>query len=339
VSEIRQDRTTGVRVLIAPERRGRPFDRISAPARERPRRPGDAVCPFCPGNEKELSEILDSLATDEPPHWRVRAVSNKYPAVRPETPPLSAGDSFHTAVAGRGRHEVIIETPQHDVDIDGYPDAQLEALSRFYVRRFKSFLEAPETASAILFRNRGADAGASIAHAHSQLIGLPVLPTRLERTAEWGRAYHARHGQCVVCDEIRFEIENGSRIVHDAEDFLSFVPFAAEGPFEIRIAPKRHQALFSDMESEETAAFGRALRAAVARIKTVLGNAPYNFVVQSGGRADRGSAFRHWVLRILPVLLTPGGFELGSGMAVNTSAPEADAQVLRAAGPPGAGDA
>src|SRR5262249_5910486 len=71
--------------------------RILAPDREqRPNAWRDGIdrCPFCPGHE---SDTPPEIWRDGTP-WRVRVFPNKYPAT--------------------GRHEVIVETPDHHASFD-----------------------------------------------------------------------------------------------------------------------------------------------------------------------------------------------------------------------------
>jgi UDPglucose--hexose-1-phosphate uridylyltransferase len=37
----------------------------------------------------------------------------------------------------------------------------------------------------------------------------------------------------------------------------------------------------------------------------------------------------HWRLRIVPSVVTPGGFEIGGGLPINPSSPEGDTEALR----------
>ena len=76
----------------------------------------------------------------------------------------------------------------------------------------------------------------------------------------------------------------------------------------------------------ETLRLEQSGRAIVARFD----DPPYNFIIESAGRAALGAPHVHWRLRIMPELVTAGGFEIGTGMAINPSSPEQDAEALRA---------
>ena len=84
MSELRQDRTTGVWVIIAPERGRRP-QRRSESARDRHHTLSfDPAYPFCPGNKSMLPSLIEETPVDKSPGWQVRVVPNKYPVSRPE---------------------------------------------------------------------------------------------------------------------------------------------------------------------------------------------------------------------------------------------------------------
>ena len=64
---------------------------------------------------------------------------------------------------------------------------------------------------------------------------------------------------------------------------------------------------------------------------TVLPGASYNFVIRSPAGPAPPSDSYHWHLDLVPRLVRPDGFDLGSGYAVNTVLPEVAAGALREA--------
>ncbi len=329
MSELRQDRTTGAWVIIAPERRDRPQRRIETARATQPRPGFDLHCPFCPGNEAMLPGILEEVPVDRAPGWQVRVVPNKYPVLRADTamaqPPRHGG----VAMAGYGHHDVVIESPRHDADLASMSDGEIEAVLAAYHRRFVWLSEQPRIQRVILFRNYGPTRGASLAHPHAQLVALAMTPPDLQAHAARARSWHEHHGQCDLCDEMALERADGRRVVEETESFTALVPFAATCPFEVWLVPRRHQASFAEIERGELGEMGLFLRDVLCRLKSVLGDPPYNFVVDSAGPMELGRPDLHWRVRIAPGLATPGGFELATGMSINPSSPEGDAHALR----------
>jgi UDPglucose--hexose-1-phosphate uridylyltransferase len=331
MSELRQDRTSGRWVIIAPKRAQRPGallrggeSAIVAP--ERPR--CDPNCPFCPGHENRLPGIVAETRIDRAPGWSVRVVPNKFPALQAD-PKVESSDR-HSVAEGYGFHEVIIENPRHDADLVSMAGFEIEAVVSAYRDRSRQLLGQPGIEAVVLFRNHGSRGGASQPHPHAQVLALGAVPSRLAARADWSERYYRANASCPTCDEIKIERELKKRVVEDGRDFIVLVPFAAEHPCETWIVPKRHQASFSDLADPQCRELGRALRRALYRLRCARDDPPYNFVIDSAARSRLKSPCVHWRLRIAPDLATAGGFELGAGMAINPSRPEDDAALLRA---------
>ena len=332
MSELRQDGTNGAWVVIAPERGRRPRPRNHGDAAAGPAPPFDASCPFCPGNERLLPGIIEEVASGNPLGWRLRVVPNKYPALRPEAGLAPLVGRTGVAVPGHGHHEVIIETPRHDADLATVPDSDLSAVVRCYRRRFVELSARPGIKSVVVFRNRGAGGGASLAHPHSQVIATGMVSPRLFAATAWARSRGAGLDRCAVCEVLERELDDGRRIVEATDRFVVIVPFAAASPFEQWIVPRRHQASFAQIDEGELAAFDHLLQRALRRLGRALNDPAYNYAIELGVASDTLSPFVHWRLRIVPDLVTPGGFELGTGLPINPALPEDNASLLRATG-------
>ena len=319
--------TTGAWVLIAPERARR-----APQGRYPPRRPipaFDPACPFCPGNEHLLPGIVSEVAAEAAPGWHIRVALNKYPAVREDLSRMTEADA--QTIEGYGAHLVIIETPRHDADFDTLADEDIALVLGVYRTQFIELAKRPGTESVILFRNRGVPSGASVQHPHAQIISLPKRAPQIARSQDWARDEYERHGRCPTCSLIRSELQDRHRVVEATSHFVALVPFAAASPFEVHILPVRHVPSFAQVDRHELADLAALLRRVLQGLKQVLGDAPYNWVIDSATMREEGSPFLHWRMRILPALVTPGGFELGAGLPINPSMPEEDAQALRLA--------
>jgi UDPglucose--hexose-1-phosphate uridylyltransferase len=234
-------------------------------------------------------------------------------------------------MAAHGHHEVVIESPRHDLDPASMSKHDVGVLIAVYRQRYSELIARPGIATVILFRNHGAAGGASLAHPHSQLVALGTSPQRLRSIADWMQRGMKKSGRCVTCDELAHEATDGRRIVDDTPDFLVLVPFAATTPFEIWLVPKRHQPSFIQIGDGECAELGRLLRNALRRLKSVHGNPPYNLILESFDDLARDAPHAHWRLRVEPDLVVRGGFEVGTGLPINPSSPEQDAASLRSA--------
>lgn len=349
MSELRRNPLTGEWVIVAPERGRRPHRvgeaRIKAPGpARRPERDGD--CPFCPGNEGMLPGIAAQLppAAELPPGadgWQVRVVPNKFPAVEPVDTGGGAGKlsesvsepgspgraALEETLPGRGRHEVIVEGPRHDLDLTSLPEETVVAVLEAYRWRLLAARELPGVRHVVVFRNHGEEAGTSLLHPHSQLVALPVVPEAAARRKQQARAHYSATGRCLLCRLVERERTLGRRLVFAGAGFAALVPFAAGVPCETWIVPWRHGPDFAATSAEELRQLASCLRRVLRALKAGLGDPDYNYVLHTF--AAEADPALHWLLRIRPRTVTPAGFEVGSGISINPSSPEEDAALLR----------
>lgn len=329
MSEIRQNRLTGEWVIIAPERakRGgnltRPTDRPEIPAFV-------AACPFCPGNEAAADEERYRVAGDDD-RWALRSIVNKFSVLSPTGEVALPGGQARgdESVNGVGLHEVLIESPQHHLTTALYPVEHVQRIIEAYRHRFQAFYADPRVRHVIVFKNHGADAGASQQHPHSQIVGTPIVPGQIVERLERSRRFFAETGRCLACTLIAEERDDACRVIAENADFLAFIPFAALSPYHLWIFPKTHRACFSDQPLETLPALAEIVRTVLARVYGLLENPPFNLVLRSLGPAEKDESHFHWYISIVPRVNKVAGFELGTGMYVNPSSPEERAQVLR----------
>jgi UDPglucose--hexose-1-phosphate uridylyltransferase len=330
MSELRRDPMTDRWVIIAPERGQR--SRQGSFQLERPRAhalPFDAACPFCPGNESQLPAIIAEMPSTQAPGWRTRVVPNKFPAVSQDGTYTKQKCALYQTVAGRGNHEVVIESPRHDHDLTTMSEGHVRDVLATCRSRYEALIADSAVASVIVFRNRGKIAGASLPHPHAQLIALNTIAPLVQARQMAMLNYYQKENRCILCDIITHERDSGSRVVNEDDAFLTIVPFAAHAPCEMWLLPKHHQPDFGDLSDNEIELLAIALRDALARLSVALDDPAYNYVIDSAAKGASGIPALHWHLRILPQVTVPAGFELGSGLAINPSLPEEDAAVLR----------
>jgi len=327
-SEYRQNRLTGEWVIFAPSRRKRPKDFImekQAPVQSA----YDSGCPFCPGNEERLSEIVFESASDNDFGWSSRAVYNKFPALNPEGETIRSWDGMHLGANGFGSHLVLVETPRHDLQMDKMTRSELETVIETY-RNCYAFLEAdPKVMMVMIFKNYGASAGASLFHPHSQLVASGIVPKYIRDREREAQKYFDEMGHCLLCDLLAFELVARERVVYSNAGFVCFVPYAAESPFELWIASHRHMADFQDIRHDEVKDLADVLQWSLKTIADKLNSPDYNMTINSCTRYKSNEPQLHWYIRIVPRLTTRAGFEIGTGMSINPSLPEADAEFLR----------
>jgi UDPglucose--hexose-1-phosphate uridylyltransferase len=325
--EVRLNQITGEWVIIATERARRPEE--FAQVRERRALPKfSPTCPFCPGHD-EMTPGVTFEVTDGAGGWLVRSVPNKYSALLPDGDTDRHDLGLKTFLSGVGRHEVIIETPAHDVPPALLPLGTLQHVLAAYRHRFAAFYADPRVEHVIIFKNHGEAAGTSLEHPHSQIVGMPVVPGQVRRRIEEALRYYGDLGACLYCRLLGEELADGVRVVAENASFVAFVPYAALSPFHLWIFPRRHSADFGAIRDSELADLAAVLRDTLRRLHFGLDDPAYNVVIRSLSPEEGAVKYFHWYLSLVPRVSKAAGFELGTGMFINTALPEASAAFLR----------
>ena len=329
MSEIRLNRLTGEWVIIAPERAKRGTNLVgpAAPA-EVPEYV--ATCPFCPGNEINTTDE-GYRVDDDAGHWLIRSVANRFSVLSSSGEvdcPDGTGRTAET-VNGIGLHEVIVDSPHHHLSPGLFTVEHVQRILAAYRHRLRAFYADPRVRHVIIFKNHGADAGASQQHPHSQIVGIPIVPGQVVDRLARAQRFFAETGQCLACTLIAQEQKHACRIVAENEHFVAFIPYAALSPYHLWIFPKVHEPCFADQPDDTFRPLAELLRSILAKIYGLLVNPPFNLVVRSLGPQETDAAHFHWYISVVPRVVKTAGFELGTGMYVNPSLPEVSAQALR----------
>lgn len=335
-NELRKDYLLDRWVVYAPGRAKRPADFIVSRSKAETK-----ICSFCPGNENltppakllyvlEENKILRSRDVDEKRRsdWSVRCIPNLYPAFQ------SIGTAEWGKEQGRfpymkskavGVHEIIIESPDHE----GHPhlaeDKQIALWLQAAIERVGK-LNA-KWANVALFRNHGREAGASIAHAHSQIIATPLVPSRIDDERKAMRKFHDETGHCAICKISSAEAKT-ERCIVNGENFTVITPWASIFPFEFWIIPRRHTRTVVDLTLDEVRSLARTIKISFRALANLLSDPPYNMIFHSSPSKSPSSF--HWHIEVYPKLNVHAGFELGTGMYINTQTPESSAEALMA---------
>ena len=174
-SEMRHDPVTGRWVIYALSRRKRPVDIARSHRRSRSVPAFDAHCPFCPGNEDFLPEVIVEFGGKDSPR-ALKVVRNKYPALTPDGSLERSRQGIYLRMEGCGYHEVVIETPVHNRQIPFMSGEEMEMVIEAYHRRYLDLMEDGRIMLIGIFRNYGPRAGASLIHPHSQIIATSLVP-------------------------------------------------------------------------------------------------------------------------------------------------------------------
>jgi UDPglucose--hexose-1-phosphate uridylyltransferase len=337
-NELRKDYLLNRWVVIATERGRRPTDF----AKPKTQPVNNSVCPLCAGNEhmtppavllylKSNGDIVKDKDTEKLRHknWLIRCIPNLYPAFSPPQNPADAAhvmksDSYGSAI---GHHEVIIESPNHDEHPADAEPPQLKHLINAYVDRLRDLSAKPYVRYVSIFRNYGKEAGASLTHAHSQIIATPIIPRTIAEEVAASKTFHGEHGKCVFCDLIEKEKQT-PRLVLENSGFVVFTPYASVHPMEFWIVPKKHDMNLLNMSRAEAEGFAQTLKTSLKGLKALVNDPPYNYGIHLSIDKNDADCY-HWHLEVYPQLSIWAGFEKSTGMYINTVMPENAAAELK----------
>jgi UDPglucose--hexose-1-phosphate uridylyltransferase len=326
--ELRKDPIIGRWVIIATERGKRPHDFV---VEEEVVKGG--FCPFCPGNEHttppEIFAFRDPGTQPNTPGWQLRVVNNKFPALILQGEPDRQGEGMFDKMNGIGTHEVIIESPDHRLNLATLPVDHFVLVLQAYRERIRSLAQDPRMRYVLVFKNQGRAAGASLEHSHSQLISLPIVPELVMEELNGSKFYYNWKERCVFCDMIRQELQQGSRLVEENDEFVALCPFAPRSPFEVWILPKTHHSSYVELQEDSLAQLAAIFSTTLKRLHLALRNAPYNFILHTAPVREPAIPYYHWHFEIMPKLTLMAGFEWGSGFFINPTPPEDAATYLR----------
>jgi UDPglucose--hexose-1-phosphate uridylyltransferase len=326
--ELRKDPVTGRWVIIAPDRAKRPMD-----YQHELKLVEGRFDPFAEGNESatppEIIAYRNYGSQPNGPGWRVRVVPNKFPALQVEGDLQKRGDGIYDLMNGIGAHEVIIECPHYETNMSRLPVEMIREVLYAYRDRLADLKKDRRLVHGLIFKNKGAMAGASLDHSHSQLIVTSVVPITVWEEMTGALEFYNYRGRCIYEDMIRQELKDGSRIVHDTPEFLVFCPYAARFPFETWIVPKRHGSHYEAIQRHQVEDLAGVFKTTLAKLELALDDPPYNYVLHTAPFDTPDLPHYRWHFELFPRLTRVAGFEWGSGFYINPVAPEEAAAFLR----------
>jgi len=195
-------------------------------------------------------------------------------------------------------HELVLNSPDHHISFDEFSVDQINLIFQAYKHRFN---EHHHKGQVYIFHNHGQKAGESIPHSHTQVA---VVPEK------------------VYLDLPRLQnVSEDEKSAVESKHFFVFCPHFSVWPDEVWIAPKRKGLLFGEINKDEiddlSGVFSTLIKIMTARHG---GEFPYNFYIYPGG---------DWYMRLIPREKVTGGFEVGTGVFVNTQNPQETMEFLK----------
>jgi UDPglucose--hexose-1-phosphate uridylyltransferase len=327
LTELRQDLVTGDWVVIATGRAKRPED-FAVQKRAVVEEDPDKPCFFCyPEETGQEKDILIYKKADG--DWSLRVFPNKYPAFSRSRAPKHFEEGPYFGMDGTGYHELII-TRDHHKQIAMLDPIEVAEIIDAYQDRYIDLMSKKSVNYIEIFHNHGKEAGASIAHPHSQLMAIPVISPYVKGELDGAESYWKTNKDCVYCAMVEWEANHEKRVIFENNNFIAFCPYSSRAAFEVWVMPKKHKPYFERILDKEKIELAEALQISIEKIYKALGDPAYNFYLHTSPCDGKDYPHYHWHIEILPRTGIWAGFELSTGIEISTIQPEAAAEYLKA---------
>ena len=294
-------------------------------------------CPFCPAQANSGPAIL-SVPPEGP--WQVRVVPHAGPLYELEGEVGRRADGIYDRMGAVGAHEVVVETPDHELKMSHLSDPQIDTVLKVYGQRILDLKRDMRFKYVTVSKDQGPLSGTDWTHSHSQVMATTFVPRRILYELRASRVWFTEKERCVFCDIVHQEEKRGKRIVDTQGEYVALCPFASRVPYETWILRRKTQPPVRTTEARiKSHAFGRAGRPGFASVERlaegyhmVLHTAP-NTASTKGDLADYWTTIAddyHWHMEILPLLASrPKSYNLKE-IYLNPLEPELAAERLRA---------
>ena len=244
---------TGEWIKVSPHRTKRPWNgQVEKPQAERlPER--DPACYLCPGNGRAGGEV-------NPDYEGTYVFDNDFMAILPDSPEGNFDDGLLKARSERGICRVICFSPRHDLTLALMSREEVRAVVDLWTGQYEELGAMDFINYVQIFENRGAVMGCSNPHPHGQIWAEETVPHIPSIELARQKEYLSGKGSCMLCDYLRQERADGSRIVFENDGFTVLVPFWAVWPFEVMILPRRHVGSLSELVPSEKDDLADAVR-------------------------------------------------------------------------------
>lgn len=266
----------------------------------RPQRPV-TDCPFCIGG------------LEAPDPYEVMWFPNRWPAL------------------GEGNNEVVLFSPDHDASLATLGVDGVRRVIDLWAERTVALGARPDIEYVLVFENRGAEVGATIAHPHGQIYAFDHVPDRPSRllAARWEP-----------------DPSPGERLVVAHRGWSAWVPWAPVYPVEVHIAPATRVARIDDLDDAGRTAMATMLVDVLGRLERLFDQPlPYMLWLEQAPTGGDSAGVGWFHIRIVSpwrragLQRIMGAAEVATEEYIIEVVPEDLAQRLRAVGDAARGEA
>lgn len=318
MSELRWDPINREWVITATHRQNRTF------------KPPKDYCPLCPTEE-------GGFPTEVPRDYDLVVFQNKFPSLQPEAPePDVEGSDLYPVDKAEGICEVVLFTSEHGGTMSEEPLSRYEKLVKVWKDRYQDLGAKDFIDYVYIFENKGEEVGVTLEHPHGQIYAYPFIPPKVKKELDSSKDHFEHEGECLFCNVINEEKEDGSRVVISNDSFTAIVPFFARYTYEVHIYANNHLPSFNHFTEKEERDLADILRTMVQKYDNLFGFVfPYIMCIHQQPTDGAGEDYSHFHIEFYPPYRTENklkylaGSEAGAGAYINGSLAEDKAEELR----------
>jgi UDPglucose--hexose-1-phosphate uridylyltransferase len=289
-------------------------------------------CLLC--DEKNHCKEIFSIK-DDSGKWLTKVIPNFNPIFQIEGDLGRKGVGMYDKMNSIGANEIIIESPDHNRSPEDIGITQFINVILTYKNRISELEKDPRLRYTLIYKDTGKTAEFNY-HPYSQVISTPVIPKGIKEELDGARLYFQYKERCIFCDILNEELRMEKRIIFESRNFVAFVPFAPQSPFDFWIIPKRHNCAFQDISRDEIEDLSLMFVTLIKKIKILFKDIPFSYIIHSApNRIPRKAHWHtlgedyHWHIEVMPCALTKSSFEWNSEFCILTTSPEDAAKYLK----------
>ncbi len=288
-------------------------------------------CPFCPKDNKSL------------PPFEVLDYPNDFPVMSLEASDSQqkiSPDSFFKRSEAVGCCEVILYSPEHNLQLYQLSDAHVLKIVELWAARFKTLQQDARIKYIYEFENRGEEVGVTINHPHGQLYAYSFIPAKIREELNNCKQYYRKNKRSLFADLNAAEKKHKKRVVFENKSFIAYIPYFTDYPFGVFVVNKKLKGNITQFSLREKKDLAEALKKIVEGFDKIY-NRPFPYImclhqtpVNEKKYADAENYYSFHIefytpLRAPDKIKWYAGSEMGAGAAANPLEVDDCAEILR----------
>lgn len=327
MAELRRHPILGEWVVICPEMEDYLSERCQAP------------CLYCHGNEDSCGVEIYSIEAPSgngSSDGRIRVVAGSPPLFQIEGGLGKHAVGMCDCMQSVGAHEIVIESPVHDADLDSLDDETLCGIFDVLRSRSADLARDHRFRHISIFKLNACNDSGNRVHPVWDIVATPFIPRMIKDELRGAKQYFLHKERCAFCDYTRQEAAARERVIFQDPHTIAILPYAARFPFEIWLLPLRHSPDFGAASGDESLSAARSLKRLVTALKQLEHYKGYMISLHSAPvRRAKAGAWEtidqdyHWHMELKPRLNGVDGVHESAGFHMNSMPSEEAACILR----------